>query len=70
MSGGGESMKGTVKWFNIRKGYGFIEGENGRDVFVHRTALPMGTFIKEGDEVEFEIENTRKGPKAVNVRKL
>ncbi|RLF40026.1 MAG: cold-shock protein [Thermoplasmata archaeon] len=63
-------MKGTVKWFNIRKGYGFIEGENGRDVFVHRTALPMGTFIKEGDEVEFEIENTRKGPKAVNVRKL
>ncbi len=63
-------MKGTVKWFNIRKGYGFIEGENGRDVFVHRTALPMGTFIKEGDEVEFEIENTRKGPKAINVRKL
>ncbi|MBU7016247.1 MAG: cold shock domain-containing protein [Theionarchaea archaeon] len=63
-------MKGTVKWYNARKGFGFIEGEDGKDVFVHRSAVPMGTFLNEGNRVEFEIESTARGPKAVNIRKL
>jgi CspA family cold shock protein len=63
-------MNGKVKWYNARKGYGFIEGEDGKDVFVHRTSLPQGTFLNEGDSVEFEIENTDKGIKAVNIKKV
>ena len=63
-------MKGTVKWYNDRKGYGFIQGEDGEDVFVHRTALPMGLFLNEGDKVEFEVEESDRGPKAANVKKL
>ncbi len=63
-------MKGTVKWYNYRKGYGFIQGEDGREVFVHRTALPMGTDIDENDQVEYEIEKSERGPKATNVIKL
>jgi len=63
-------MKGTVKWYNSRKGYGFIEGEDGKDVFVHRTALPEGIFLDEGDKVEYEIEDTDKGPNAKDIKKL
>ena len=63
-------MNGTVKWYNARKGYGFVEGEDSKDVFVHRSAVPMGIFLKEGDKVEFEIEDSDKGPKAVNIKKL
>lgn len=63
-------MKGTVKWYNARKGFGFVEGEDGKDVFVHRSAVPMGTFLNEGNRVEFDIESTARGPKAVNIRKL
>ncbi|MBU7017026.1 MAG: cold shock domain-containing protein [Theionarchaea archaeon] len=63
-------MKGTVQWFNARKGFGFIQGEDGKDVFVHQTALPMGVFLNEGDQVEFEKEDSNRGPRAVNVRKL
>lgn len=63
-------MKGTVQWYSARKGYGFVRGEDGKDVFVHRTALPMGVYLNEGDEVEFEVEQSDRGPRAANVRKL
>jgi len=63
-------LKGTVKWFNRMKGYGFIEPEEGKDVFVHKSALLPGTYLNEGDKVEFEIENSPKGPQAKKVKKL
>ena len=52
-------MKGTVKWFNAKKGFGFISDEEGNDVFVHFSALQMDGFkvLDEGDEVEFEVVN-------------
>ncbi len=62
-------MKGVVKFFNDRKNYGFIEPEEGdEDLFVHRSDLEAES-INEGDEVEFETEETEKGPRAVNVKK-
>ncbi len=63
-------MKGTIKWYNGLKGYGFIGGEDGNDVFVHQTALPTGLYLYEGDQVEYEIEESEKGPRAINVKKL
>jgi CspA family cold shock protein len=63
------AMEGTVKWYNDFKSYGFITTEDG-DIFVHRNALPAGTILHEGDKVEFEIEQTDKGPQAINVKKL
>ena len=61
-------VKGRVKWFNDQKGFGFIEVEDGKDVFVHRTAiLGEGFTLREGDEVEFEISQGTKGPQATNV---
>ena len=65
-------MKGTVKWFNAKKGFGFISDETGNDVFVHFSALQMDGFkvLDEGDEVEFEVIDGEKGPQAVNVTKL
>ena len=62
-------MNGKVKWYNSRKGYGFIEGEDGKDVFIHRSAIPQGTFLNEGDKVEYETEDSDRGPKAVNIKK-
>ncbi len=69
---GGNNMKGTVKWFNAEKGFGFISDETGNDVFVHFSALQMDGFkvLDEGDEVEFEVVNGEKGPQAANVTKL
>lgn len=63
--------KGTVKWFNNQKGYGFISDEDGNDVFVHYTGLNMEGFktLEEGQAVEFDIINGAKGPQAVNVTK-
>ncbi len=60
---------GTVKWFNEKKGYGFIEQEDGPDVFVHHSGINGAGFksLKEGDEVTFDIEQGEKGPRAVNV---
>ena len=63
-------MKGTVKWYNSRKGYGFIVGEDGEDVFVHRSAIPAGTYLNEDDKVEYETEKSDRGPQAKNVKKL
>ena len=65
-------MKGTVKWFNAKKGFGFISDEEGNDVFVHFSALQMDGFkvLDEGDEVEFEVIDGEKGPQAANVTKL
>jgi cold shock protein len=62
-------MKGTIKWYNAGKGYGFIQGEDNQDVFVHRSALPMEAFFNEGDSVEFEVEESDRGLKAKNVKK-
>ena len=60
---------GVVKWFNDQKGYGFIEQENGPDVFVHHSAINATGFrsLKEGDRVSFEVEQGQKGPAAANV---
>jgi CspA family cold shock protein len=64
--------KGKVKWFNENKGYGFIEREDGPDVFVHFTAIQMEGFktLAEGEVVEFEVTDGDKGPQAANVMKL
>ncbi len=65
-------MKGTVKWFNNQKGYGFISDAEGNDVFVHYSGLNMEGFksLDEGQEVEFDVVEGAKGPQATNVTKL
>ncbi|MBS1517900.1 MAG: cold shock domain-containing protein [Bacteroidetes bacterium] len=64
--------KGTVKWFNATKGYGFITRSDGQDVFVHFKAINSEGYKKldEGDQVEFEVEDGAKGPQAANVSKV
>ena len=62
-------MKGTVKWFNDSKGYGFIEKSDGEDIFVHFSAIEADGFrtLAEGEEVEFEVRESAEGPQAMNV---
>lgn len=62
-------MKGTVKWFNDSKGYGFIQQQEGDDVFVHHSSIVGEGFrtLAEGEEVEYELRETEKGPQAANV---
>ena len=62
--------KGTVKWFNGAKGYGFISRNGGEDVFVHFKAITGGGNLNEGDQVEFEVERGPKGLQATNVSKV
>jgi CspA family cold shock protein len=60
---------GTVKWFNNAKGFGFIKRENGEDLFVHFNSITGEGYktLKQGENVEYEIEQTEKGPQAINV---
>ena len=64
--------KGTVKWFNDKKGFGFLSREEGDDVFVHHTSIQGDGFktLSEGQQVEFEVQDGPKGPQAVNVKAL
>ena len=64
-------MKGTVRCYNIRKGYGFIKGEDGRDIFVHKTAIPFWSiFLNVGDRVEYMTEISSRGLKATQLKIL
>ena len=64
--------EGIVKWFNDKKGFGFIEQDSGGDVFVHHTSIKMNGFktLAEGEKVAFEVEIGNKGPAAKNVERL
>lgn len=64
--------EGTVKWFSEKKGFGFIEQEDGNDLFVHHTDIEMEGFrtLSEGERVSFNIEESDRGPKAKNVTRL
>jgi len=63
-------MEGKVKWFNRMKGYGFIEGDDGNEYFVHSSQLAEGTFIRDDDRVSFEPAESEKGKQAQNVTLL
>jgi CspA family cold shock protein len=64
-------MKGIVKYYDIRKGFGFIRGNDGHTIFVHKSAIPFfDIFLLPGEMVEYQIDNTEKGLKAVDVKKL
>lgn len=67
-----DRIQGTVKWFNAAKGYGFIAHEGGKDVFVHFSAIESEGYrsLNEGEQVEFTIEDSPKGPQAVNVTRV
>ena len=67
-----ERLKGTVKWFNNAKGYGFLGRDDGPDVFIHYSSIATEGYksLQEGDKVEFEIVQGQKGPQAANVTKV
>ena len=65
-----KKVKGKVKFYNQRRSFGFIAGEDGTDVFVHVSDIPEGITLEENDEVEFEVTETDRGKKAINVKKL
>ncbi len=64
--------EGTVKWFNEKKGFGFVSCEDGKDYFVHHTSIVGDGFksLKEGAKVQFQIEESEKGPRAVQVSQI
>lgn len=61
-------MNGTVKFFNRSKGFGFIAADDGKEYFVHQSALPEGVTLNDNDAVTFDVEEGDRGPKAVNVK--
>jgi len=64
-------MIGKVKWYNTKQGYGFIEGEDGKDVFIHKSEIPFWTiFLNKGDKVEYLKEKSKNGLKATNLKIL
>jgi len=64
-------MIGKVKWYDIKKGYGFIEGEDGLDVFIHKSEIPFWTiYLNKNDKIEYIKENTNRGSKAIEVKML
>ena len=65
-----ESMNGKVKMFNSARGFGFITGEDGKDVYVHSTAIQGGAELNVGDSVEYEVESGDRGLRAKNVKKI
>jgi CspA family cold shock protein len=65
-----KKMKGKIKWYNPRKGFGFIVGDDGKDIFVHQTDIQTDVSLNDDDPVEYEIEKSEKGFKAKNVKKL
>jgi len=62
-------MKGTVKFFNESRGFGFVTAEDGEEIFIHISGVSEGTELREGDTVSFEVEQGDRGPKAINVTK-
>ena len=64
-----ERIEGTVKWFDRKKGYGFITGNDGQDYFVHYSSLPEGVVLNEGDKVSFDPSENERGKQAQNVKK-
>ena len=68
----GGSMTGKVKWFNAEKGYGFITGDDGQEVFVHYTAIIQEGYktLDDGQAVEYDVNEGEKGPQAINVKKI
>lgn len=63
-------MEGIVKWFNMKKGFGFISGDDEQEYFVHYTSLPKGVFLRDNDKVSFDPAETDKGKQAQNVKLL
>jgi len=64
-------MKGKVKWYNIKQGYGFIQGADGKDVFIHKSEVPFWTiFLNKGDKVEYLKKDTKKGLTATEIKLL
>jgi CspA family cold shock protein len=63
-------MKGIIKLYNLRKGYGFITGEDGKEIYFHRTAIPTNITLDEGDEIQFKVKSSEQGPEAKNLKKL
>ena len=62
--------EGTVKFYNMKKNFGFIAGDDGKEYFVHSSGIKGGAALREGDKVTFDVEQGDRGPKAVNVEKV